>query len=407
MDTISLSFEESTMKHQTAKTRLHIVLIGALVLTFLPACKKAAPPVQGPLPVNVVTVEENEVQDWVTFTGRIRPVETVEVRPRVSGYITEVKFTAGALVKKGDPLFVIDPRPYQAEFDRAAGQLEQAQAQLALAEIELTRAKELRAGKITSAQEFDQKAASARQSAGAERAAGAAKAAAALNVEFTKVCSPIDGRVSNARVTAGNLIQPGAGPDSVLTTVVSTDPLYVYFDADENNVLERLKLIEKGQSANARESRIPAFVALSNEKDFPHEGYINFIDNRLEPDTGTVRVRVVINAWDPLLLPGFFVRVRVGGAPPYRAPVIEDKVIGSQQGAKYVFVVKPDNTVERRSIETGAIHEGKRIVKSGLKAGEKVISTRLQLVRPGMPVVPVVDQPTHAPAPVAKAAEAK
>lgn len=379
------------------KTYLLRSLVGLLLLSLV-SCKKTPPPALGPLPVNVVTVNEKEVQDWVEFTGRLRSVETVEIRPRVSGYITEIKFKAGAEVKKGDLLYVIDPRPYEAEFERAAAQLEQAEAQSKLAEIEFSRARELRNAKVNSPQEFDQKAASAQQAAAAARAAKAAKAAAALNLEFTHITAPIDGRMSNARVTVGNLVQPGPGTESVLTMIVSVDPLYVYFDADENNVLERLKLIAEGKAADARETRIPAFVRLGNEPDFPHEGYIDFIDNLVNSETGTLRVRIVVKSWNTLIAPGFFVRVRVGGAPPYRAPVIDDKVISSQQGSKYVFVVKPNNTLEHRIIETGGLFEGKRIVKTGLAAGEKVVSTRLQLVQPGMPVIPIPEQTAATPA---------
>ena len=200
--------------------------------------------------------------------------------------------------------------------------------------------------------------------------------------------------MSDARITLGNLVQPGAGPESVLTTVVSVDPIYAKVDADENAVLKYVKLSEEGKRVSARTAKIPAWVELGNETDFPHEGYIDFVDNRLDPGTGTVRARVVLKNWNPnLITPGFFVRVRVAGATAYRAALVADKVISSQQGVKYVFVVKPDNTIERRNLETGTMFEGKRIVKSGLKEGEKVVSTRLQLMQPGMNVSPVPEEP--------------
>ncbi len=311
-----------------------------LLLVFLmgTGCRKASAPSQGPLPVNVVTTIEKEVNEWDEFTGRLDPVESVEIRPRVSGYITEIHFEAGAIVKKGDLLYVIDPRPYQADFDRAAAEVERMDAQLKLAEIELNRAKELRGKATISASEFDQKAATYQGAAAAKSSAEAAKNAAALNLEFTQIKSPIDGRVSDQRITVGNLVQPGAGPDSLLTTVVS-------------------------------------------------------VDNRLDPGTGTVRARIVLKNWNPnFITPGFFVRVRVSGATPYRAALVEDKVISSQQGLKYAFVVKPDNTVERRNLETGGLFEGKRIVKNGLKDGEKVVSTRLQLLQAGMKVQPIPEK---------------
>ncbi len=199
--------------------------------------------------------------------------------------------------------------------------------------------------------------------------------------------------MSDQRITVGNLVQPGAGPDSLLTTVVSVDPIYAKVDADENAVLKYVKLSEEGKRVSARTAKIPAWIELGNETDFPHKGTIDFVDNRLDPGTGTVRARIVLKNWNPnFITPGFFVRVRVSGATPYRAALVEDKVISSQQGLKYAFVVKPDNTVERRNLETGGLFEGKRIVKNGLKDGEKVVSTRLQLLQAGMKVQPIPEK---------------
>jgi multidrug efflux system membrane fusion protein len=374
------------------------LFIGVGLLSILlttASCKKKSAPPQAPLPVNVVTAVEKEVNEWDEFTGRLEAVESVEIRPRVSGYITEIRFQAGAIIKKDDLLYVIDPRPYQADFDRAAAEVERMQAQEKLAQIELDRAKELRAKNTISASEFDQKAATYQGASAATASAAAAKNAAALNLEFTQVKSPIDGRVSDERITLGNLVQPGAGPENVLTTVVSVDPIYAKVDADENAILKYVKLSEQGKRVSARTAKIPAWVELGNEADFPHEGYVDFVDNRLDPGTGTVRARVVLKNWNPnLITPGFFIRVRVAGATPYRAALVADNVISSQQGVKYAFVVKPDDTIERRTLETGGIFEGKRIVKNGLKDGEKVVSTRLQLLQPGMPVKPIPEQET-------------
>ncbi len=383
------------------------VCAGLLVILLTEiGCQKKSAPQQAALPVNVLTVIEKEVNEWDEFTGRLDPVESVEIRPRVSGYITEIHFEAGAIIKKGDLLYVIDPRPYQADFDRANAEVDRMDAQLKLAQIELNRSKELRDKNTISASEFDQKAATFQGSAAAKSSAEAAKNSAALNLEFTQVKSPIDGRVSDARITLGNLVQPGAGPESVLTTVVSVDPIYAKVDADENAVLKYVKLSEEGKRVSARTDKIPAFVELGNETDFPHKGDIDFVDNRLDPGTGTVRARVVLKNWNPALVtPGFFVRVRVAGATPYRAALIADKVISSQQGLKYAFVVKPDGTIERRNLETGSLFEGKRIVKGGLKDGEKVVSTRLQLLQPGMKVTPVAEEPP-AGGPDAKASAA-
>jgi len=376
--------------------RLFTVAAFAAVSLIVVDCNKS-PANKGspPLPVNVVTASEKEVNEWDEFTGRLDPVESVEIRPRVSGYITEIHFEAGAIVKKGDLLYVIDPRPYQADFDRAKAEVDRMDAQLKLAQIELNRAKELRDKNTISASEFDQKAATYQGAAAAKSSAEAAKNSAALNLEFTQIKSPVDGRVSDQRITVGNLVQPGAGAESVLTTVVSIDPIYAKVDADENAILKYVKLAEQGKRVSARTAKIPAWVELGNETDFPHEGYVDFVDNRLDPSTGTVRARMVLKNWDPnLITPGFFVRVRVAGATPYRAALVADRVIGSQQGLKYAFVVKPDNTIERRTLETGSIFEGKRIVKNGLKDGEKVVSTRLQLLQAGMKVQPIPEQET-------------
>jgi len=373
------------------------ITVGILSI-FLAAggCKKKAAPQQAALPVNVVTVVEKEVNEWDEFTGRLDPVESVEIRPRVSGYITEIRFEAGAIVKKGDLLYVIDPRPYQADFDRAKAEVDRMDAQLKLAQIELNRAKELRDKNTISASEFDQKAATFQGAAAAKSSAEAAKNAAALNLEFTQIKSPVDGRVSDQRITLGNLVQPGAGPESVLTTVISVDPIYAKVDADENAILKYVKLSEEGKRVSARTAKIPAWIELGNETDFPHEGYVDFVDNRLDPGTGTIRARIVLKNWNPnFITPGFFVRVRVAGATPYRAALVADRVISSQQGLKYAFVVKPDGTIERRSLEIGSLFEGKRIVKSGLKDGDKVVSTRLQLLQAGMKVQPI---PEEAPA---------
>ncbi len=385
---------------------LGIGILSALVTAA--GCKKSSAPQQGPLPVNIVTVVENEVNEWDEFTGRLEAVESVDIRPRVSGYITEIHFEAGAIIKKGDLLYVIDPRPYQADFDRAAAEFERTQAQLKLAQIELDRAKDLRAKNTISASEFDQKAATYQGASAASAAAEAAKNSGALNLEFTQIKSPIDGRVSDARITLGNLVQPGPGAESVLTTVVSVDPIYAKVDADENAILKYVKLSDEGKRVSARTAKIPAFVELGNETGFPHEGYIDFVDNRLDPGTGTVRARAVLKNWNPnLVTPGFFVRVRVAGATPYRAALIPDKVISSQQGVKYVFVVNSDSTLERRNIETGTMFDGKRIVKSGLKDGEKVVSTRLQLIQPGMLVKPIPEESSAQPATAAPSEKPK
>jgi RND family efflux transporter MFP subunit len=387
------------------KRLVTVAAFAAVSLIVVDCGKSPANKGAPPLPVNVVTVVEKEVNEWDEFTGRLDPVESVEIRPRVSGYITEIHFEAGVIVKKGDLLYVIDPRPYQADFDRAAAEVDRMDAQLKLAQIELNRAKELRDKATISASEFDQKAATFQGAAAAKSSAEASKNSAALNLEFTQIKSPVEGRVSDQRITIGNLVQPGAGPESVLTTVMSVDPIYAKIDADENAILKYVKLAEEGKRVSARTAKIPAWVELGNETDFPHEGYVDFVDNRLDSGTGTIRARIVLKNWNPnFITPGFFVRVRVAGATPYRAALVADRVINSQQGVKYAFVVKPDNTIERQSLETGSLFEGKRIVKNGLKDGEKVVSTRLQLLQAGMKVTPVPEESPAAGAATKKSA---
>lgn len=386
------------------------VLVICTGLALLGACKKQqpAPPPAGPLPVNVVTAIEKEITEWVELSGRTGAVETVEIQPRVTGYLTEVNFKAGDIVKKGDPLFVIDPRPYQADYERAVANLAETQAKQKLAAVDFERAETLRKKGVLAAEEFDQKAAALQQSEASVSAAQAAKDTAELNLQFTKIVSPIDGRVSDARVTVGNLVQAGgAGSTTALTSVVSIDPIYVYVDADENVVLNFMKQSEAGQRQSARVAKIPAYIQLGNETGFPHEGYLDFVDNRLDPATGTLRARGVFKTWDPLLTPGFFVRMRIPAGPPVKAILIPDEVISSQQGVKYVFVVKPDDTIERRNLETGTLSDGMRVVRSGLKAGEQVVSTRLQMLQPGMIVKPIPSEKKPAPEAKQPAAEEK
>lgn len=386
--------------HQLLQSR---TFFGCAVALILLGCKNppSSVPPKGPLPVNAITAVERDVTAWDEFTGRMEAVDAVEIRSRVSGYLTEVHFKAGDIVEKGVPLFTIDPRPYQADLDRASAMLEQVEAQLKLAQVEFDRAKGLINSQAISAQDLDQKAAALQQAKAGVSAAKAAKEAAALSLGFTRIESPIAGRLSDVRVTVGNLVQSTGGAEGVLTTIISIDSLYAYVDADENAVLRFMELRAQGKRKSVRDEKVPAFVQLGNEKGFPHEGYLDFVDNRLDPTTGTLRVRGVFKSWDPLLMPGFFVRMRVSGGPPSPTVLIPDEVISSQQGVKFVYVVRSDKTLERRNLEIGTLDEGLRVVRSGLKAGDQVVSTRLQMLRPGMLVEPS-QPPAIAPAEAGK-----
>lgn len=386
-----------TTDPRTNLPRLPRLLMAAIALVWVTGCKPkdaAAPPVVPT--VSVVQPIAKDVVEWDEYIGRLESPETVEVRARVSGYLDKVHFKEGKEVKKGDLLFTIDPRPYQADYDRADAEVERAQSQAELAKSEAERAKRLITTKAISEEDFDNKTRTYASVLAAARSAKAALDAARLNLEFTRIHSPIDGRVSRALVTEGNLISggvSGAGA-TLLTTVVSLNPLYLYSDADERAILKYLKLRREGKRVSARDEEIPAEMALADETDFPHRGFIDFVDNRVDPNTGTLRARGVFSNADHSLSPGFFGRVRIPGSGKYPALLIRDRAVGSDQSVKFVYVVNAEKKVEFRPVKIGPMIDGLRVVKEGLKPGEQIIVEGLLLVRPGM----VVDaKPWEAP----------
>jgi RND family efflux transporter MFP subunit len=338
--------------------------------------------------VTVAAVVEREITDWDGFTGRLEAVETVEVRPRVSGYIQEVAFVEGNEVRKGDVLFVIDPRPYQAELARAAAELEGARTRAELARSDFARAQVLVARQAISREEFDLRASGVKESQASIRAAEAQVAEARLDVEWTRVRSPIDGRVSRAEVTEGNLVHNGSPEPTLLTTVVSLDPIYVYFDGDENTYLKYGRLAPSGLRAGSGDAPNPIYLGLANEEGFPHEGQVDFVDNQLDPSTGTIRARGVFSNADRNFTPGLFARLMLMGNGRYKAALIRDAAVGTDQDRKFVMILKPDSTVEYRQIESGRVVEGLRIVESGLRGGERIVVNGLQRVRSGTKVIP-------------------
>jgi multidrug efflux system membrane fusion protein len=337
--------------------------------------------------VTVAAALEREINEWDEFTGRMQAVETVEIRPRVSGYIEKVAFPEGQEVHKGDLLFVIDPRPYRADLAQASANLEGARTRAELADQDLERAKVLIAKEAISREEFDLRASELKESQAAIRGAEAQVTEARLDVEWTEVRSPIDGRASRAEVTEGNLVENG-GDATLLTTVVSLDPMYVYFEGDEQTYLKYGQLARTGQRASSRDVRNPIFLGLANEKGFPHEGYVDFVDNQLNPSTGTIRARAVFSNEDRLFTPGLFARLKLIGSGRYKAVLIRDTAVGTDQDKKFVLVLNPDNTVEYRRIELGRLVDDLRIVSSGLQAGERIVVNGLQRVRSGMKVTP-------------------
>jgi multidrug efflux system membrane fusion protein len=362
-------------------------LAPALALA-LAACGRGDPPPPPPPQVTVAAVLEREINEWDEFTGRMQAVETVEIRPRVSGQVQRVAFEEGKEVKKGDVLFVIDPRPYRAELARAAAELERTRTRAALATRDLERARFLIEKQAISQEEFDLRTSSLEENQAAIRAAEAQVADASLDVEWATVRSPIDGRVSRAEVTEGNLVESGPGEATLLTTVVSLDPMYVYFEGDEQTYLKYGQLARSGSRASSRDVENPIFLGLANEEGFPHEGYVDFVDNQLDPSTGTIRARAVFSNADRLFTPGLFARLKLVGSGRYTARLVRDSAIGTDQDKKFVLVLQPDSTVEYRRIEPGRVVEGLRIVTSGLEGGEKIVVNGLQRVRSGMKVNP-------------------
>lgn len=346
--------------------------------------KSSAPPAPK---VSVAVPIFRQVNEWDEFTGRLASPETVEIRARVAGYIHKVHFKEGSDVKQGDLLFTIDPRPFQAAVDRLSAELGAARARAELARGEAKRAEGLAATRAISTDTYETRVKTATQAEEAVRSAEAALQAARLELEFTEVRSPIAGRISNARVTAGNLVIGGSTANStLLTTVVSLDPLYCYFDADETSALRYRQLHREGKRKSALFNKVPAEMALGNEEGFPHRGEIDFVDNQMNPATGTIRARAVFENPDKLMAPGFFARVRIPGVSQYDAFLIRDSAISSDQGRSYVLVIDEGNTATYRPIKTGPLVDGLRVVREGLKQGDRIIVAGLMSARPGMKV---------------------
>ena len=360
------------------------LLAGCLLLAAGCKKKEEAPPPPPPT-VTVAKPVARKIVEHSEYTGRLAAIENVDVRPRVSGYINEIDFKDGNLVKKGDPLFVIDPRPYQATLGQAEGQLKLALAQQDLANRNFTRAEDLQATKVTSKSEFDQSATSKSQSEAQVATAQAAVDAAKLNLDFTKITAPIDGRVSREQVTVGNLV---ATDTTVLTNIVSVDPIYGYADVDERTVIAYQKMINEGKVKDARETTIPVGIQLAGEKGFPHQGSIDFVDNQINAATGTLSIRGRFPNPTGNLLAGMFIRMQIPTSPEMDGLLISDRAVGSDQGQKFVLVVGADSKVEQRNVTLGQTIDGLRAVTSGLKAEDQVIINGTMKARPGGQVKP-------------------
>ncbi|MET0280824.1 MAG: efflux RND transporter periplasmic adaptor subunit [Steroidobacteraceae bacterium] len=379
-----------------------------LLLLALAACGKAPPAAPPPPQVSVALVTEREITEWDEYTGRLEARDTVEVRPQVSGLLQRIAFTEGKEVKRGELLFEIDPRPFQAELDRALAQAEQSRTAAELAASDLTRSEKLLASRAVSQEEYDQRMAASRNAASAVRAAAADIEVARLNLAYTRITSPIDGRIGRAEVTPGNLVAGGQGGSAtLLTTVVSLQPMYAYFEAAEQEYLKYMDLARSGARPLSRDVKNPVHMAVGNETDFSHEGYMDFVDNQVKPGTGTLLGRAVFPNPDRHLTPGMFVRVRLVGSGAYRGLLINDRAIATDQDRRYVLVVGEGDKLEYRGVATGPIVDGLRVVREGLKSGDRIVVNGLQRVRPGMQIVPrIVPMEGEAPAPAAAPAAA-
>lgn len=387
-------------------------LVPSLLALALAACGAAGGPPQMPPPeVNVAAVVERPVTEWDEFTGRLEAVDSVEVRPRVSGYLAAIHFEEGAEVAKGDLLFTIDDREYAAAYRRALADVERARTRITLAARELGRAKKLLAARALSQEEYDTRDAELAQARADAAAMQATAELAKLRLEYTRVTAPVAGRVGRAEVTVGNLVTDGMPEATKLTTVVSLDPMYVYFEGDENIYLKYQAMAREGSRPSSRDARNPVKLGLANEDGHPHTGYMDFVDNRIDPRTGTIRARAVFENDDRRFTPGMFARLKLLGSGTYPAVLVHDRAVLTDQDRKYVYVLGPDNVAQRRDVTLGREVDGLRVVTAGLAGGDLVVVNGVQKIfYPGMAIAPrtvPMDQPELAPpAPPAGAAVA-
>jgi RND family efflux transporter MFP subunit len=334
------------------------------------AAQQQAPPAQ----VTVAPVEQKNIVEWSEFTGRVQPVDSVDVRPRVSGYIQEIRFQSGQLVNKGDVLFVVDPRWNQAVFD-------QRQAEFDEAKRESDRTADLLANKAISVEEADTRKARYEETK-------ALLDSARLDLQYTDVRAPISGRVSRALLTEGNYVSGDAGSASLLTTIVSVNPVYVYADVDEDAYLKFTDLVRAKKLGVDGGGQIPVQMELANESGFPHTGQIESFDNHLNSDMGSILMRAVFTNDDGSIVPGLFARIRIPLSDRHPAMLVDERAIGTDQSQKFVLVLTPTNTVAYQPVELGPLVEGQRIIRSGLQPGDQIVVNGLERVRPGMPVTP-------------------
>jgi len=381
-----LSNRRGASRRQVFRAALPVAL--AVCALALGGCGRkpaaAAPP---PPTVTVAHPLQKNITEWDEYTGRFQAVETVEIRARVSGFIDSIHFTEGQLVKQGDLLFVIDQRPFKLAVDQAKADLERAQAKLEIATLDVQRATPLIENQTLTGREFDTRKSTQRDAAGQVASAQAALETAQLNLEWSEVRAPISGRVSDHRVDAGNLITGGPNGATLLTLIVSIDPIHFVFDGSEADFIHYLRLARAGARPSSRDAQNPVSVRLADETTFAHQGRMDFVDNVVNPKTGTIRGRAVFDNKDGFLTPGFFGRMRLFGGT-HDAVLVPDSAIASDQSRKIVFTVADDGTVGVKLVELGPIVDGLRVIRSGLAASDRIVIDGLPRARPGQKVTP-------------------
>jgi RND family efflux transporter MFP subunit len=369
--------------------RTFLLLSLFITVSWLVGCDNkpvatAAPPAPS---VTVARPVQKLITEWDEYTGRFAAVETVEVRARVSGFIDSIHFNEGQMVKRGDLLFIIDRRPYEIAVEQAKADVERAKAKLEVASLDVQRATPLVRSQSLTEREFDTRKAAERDAAGQVGSAEAALKQAELNLEWTEVRAPVTGRISDRRVDAGNLITGGQTGASLLTMIVSIDPIHFIFDGSEADFLRYLRLAAAGARPSSRDVQNPVSVRLADESDYTHQGRMDFVDNALNAKTGTIRGRAVFENKDGLLTPGFFGRLRLFGGE-HEALLVPDSAIASDQSRKIVFAIAADGTVGTKLVELGPIVDGLRVIRSGLAATDRIVIEGLQRARPGQKVTP-------------------
>ena len=378
------------------------LLVGALVagiwlwssgqLAATPDKSKSGPVAGAAPPPPAVTVSRplvEEIVEWDEYTARFDAVAAVDVRARISGYLTDVGFKDGQTVAKGDLLYVIDPRPFERAVEQARAELTQAKTKTENAMLDVERGRPLMERRVMSEKVFDDRASLLRDAQAAVKVSEAKVATAELDLSFTRITSAIDGRIGRTQVTAGNWVSAGAAANAtLLTSIVSQDPIHLYFDVSENNYLKYIRLIEKGEKSGATQLGAPIEIAMPDETRFTHKGRLDFIDNRLDAGTATLRARAIVDNKAQFFSPGMFARARIAGSGKQVAVLLPDEAIGTDQASKFVLVVAEDNGVSRRPVQLGPLHNGLRIVRSGLKGEDWVVIKGVQRARPGQKVNP-------------------